>query len=63
MGCESAAAGMEERSLGTHPQVASVEMRAHEGMSGPTGKSSYVKNELLAAARRAALERWARGLA
>ena len=43
-----------------HLLVASVGMRAHEDTSGPTGKSSSVRNELSTAARRAALERCAR---
>lgn len=63
-GCESVAAGMEERSLGMHLRDASVGMRVHEDIGDPTGKSSCARSELSTAARRAAaLERWARGLA
>ena len=43
-----------------HLRVASVEMRAHEDTSDPTGKNSSARSEVSMAARRAALERWAR---
>jgi len=43
-----------------HLRGVSVGMRVHEDTGCPTGKSSSVRNELSAAARRAALERWAR---
>jgi hypothetical protein len=60
VGCESAAAGMGETSLGMHLQVANVERRVREGISDPTGTSSCARSEGSTAARRAALERWAR---
>lgn len=43
-----------------HLRVANVGMRVHEGISGPTGTNSSAKSEVSTAARRAALERWAR---
>ena len=60
VGCENAAAGMEERSLGMHLRVASVGMRVREGISDPTEKNSSARSGVSTAARRAALERWAR---
>ena len=52
---------MEEKSLGKHLRVASVEMKVHEGISDQTEMSSSSRNELSPAARRTALERCAQG--
>lgn len=52
---------MEEKSLGKHLRVASVEMKVREDISDQTGMSSSSRNELSPAARRTALERCAQG--
>lgn len=43
-----------------HLRGVSVGMRVHEDTGGPTGKNSSARSEVSMAARRAALERWAR---
>lgn len=56
-GFESAAAAdMAGRSLGRHLLVSSAATRAHEDTTDRTGWSSSERSEMLAAARRAALE-------
>lgn len=43
-----------------HLRVVSVGMRVHEDTGGPTGTNSSARRKVSTAARRAALERWAR---
>jgi hypothetical protein len=43
-----------------HLRVVGVAMRVHEDTGGPTGTSLSARSEVSTAARRAALERWAR---
>jgi hypothetical protein len=56
VGFASAVADMEGRRSGRHLLVVSAAMKAHEDMSDRTVWSSSATNELLTAARRAALE-------